>query len=168
MPPDTRPRTVLDLVACKAAGRQISMLTCYDALFARLLQEAEIDVILVGDSLHQVLGGHETTLGATLDQMAQRLIVAAIEAHLARMTHHCAGETVLDLGIARAEDDQLTAGCDEVVDEPDQHVEALLRGEAADNREQWPGRVVDVETQFQRAPISCPVLGGIVTISRVE
>ncbi len=69
MPPDTRPRTVLDLVACKAAGRRISMLTCYDALFARLLQEAEIDVILVGDSLHQVLGGHETTLGATLDQM---------------------------------------------------------------------------------------------------
>jgi 3-methyl-2-oxobutanoate hydroxymethyltransferase len=45
------------------------MLTCYDALFARLLAAADIDVLLVGDSLHQVLGGHETTLGATLDQM---------------------------------------------------------------------------------------------------
>jgi 3-methyl-2-oxobutanoate hydroxymethyltransferase len=53
----------------KAEGRRIAMLTCYDALFARLLEEAETDVLLVGDSLHQVLGGHETTLGATLDEM---------------------------------------------------------------------------------------------------
>jgi 3-methyl-2-oxobutanoate hydroxymethyltransferase len=60
---------VVDLVAMKAAGRRIAMLTCYDALFARLLEEAETDVLLVGDSVHQVLGGHETTLGATLDQM---------------------------------------------------------------------------------------------------
>jgi 3-methyl-2-oxobutanoate hydroxymethyltransferase len=64
-----RPRNVLDLTAMKAAGRRIAMLTCYDAAFARLLQEAEVDVLLVGDSLHQVLGGHESTLGATLDQM---------------------------------------------------------------------------------------------------
>jgi len=69
MPADDRPRNVLDLAAMKAAGRRIAMLTCYDALFARLLDEADTDVLLVGDSLHQVLGGHETTLGATLDQM---------------------------------------------------------------------------------------------------
>ena len=69
MPADARPRTILDLTAMKAAGRRIAMLTCYDAAFARLLEEAEIDMLLVGDSLHQVLGGHETTLGATLDQM---------------------------------------------------------------------------------------------------
>ena len=69
MPADARPRSVLELAALKAAGRRIAMLTCYDALFARLLEEAETDVLLVGDSLHQVLGGHETTLGATLDQM---------------------------------------------------------------------------------------------------
>jgi 3-methyl-2-oxobutanoate hydroxymethyltransferase len=66
---DARPRTILDLAAMKATGRRIAMLTCYDAAFARLLEEAQIDVLLVGDSLHQVLGGHETTLGATLDQM---------------------------------------------------------------------------------------------------
>jgi 3-methyl-2-oxobutanoate hydroxymethyltransferase len=69
MPADSRPRTVPDLAAMKAEGRRIAMLTCYDALFARLLEEAETDVLLVGDSLHQVLGGHETTLGATLDEM---------------------------------------------------------------------------------------------------
>src|SRR5690606_2320433 len=69
MTSDARPRTMRDLIAMKADGRRIVMLTCYDALFARLLEQATTDVLLVGDSLHQVLGGHETTLGATLDQM---------------------------------------------------------------------------------------------------
>ncbi|MDQ2670155.1 MAG: 3-methyl-2-oxobutanoate hydroxymethyltransferase [Gemmatimonadota bacterium] len=69
MTSDDRPRTMRDLVGMKGAGRKIVMLTCYDALFARLLEQAGTDVLLVGDSLHQVLGGHESTLGATLDQM---------------------------------------------------------------------------------------------------
>jgi 3-methyl-2-oxobutanoate hydroxymethyltransferase len=45
------------------------MLTCYDAVFARLLEDAGVDVLLVGDSLNQVIAGHETTLSTTLDQM---------------------------------------------------------------------------------------------------
>ena len=53
----------------KAAGRRIVMLTCYDAAFAQLLEQAEVDVLLVGDSVNQVLAGLETTLSATLDQM---------------------------------------------------------------------------------------------------
>jgi 3-methyl-2-oxobutanoate hydroxymethyltransferase len=44
------------------------MLTCYDATFARLLAP-EVDVLLVGDSVNQVIAGHETTLSATLDQL---------------------------------------------------------------------------------------------------
>src|SRR4051794_29908895 len=68
MTADPRPRTVLDLVAMKARGRKIAMLTCYDAMFARLIGP-EVDVLLVGDSVHQVVAGHETTLGATLDQL---------------------------------------------------------------------------------------------------
>ena len=44
-------------------------LTCYDALFARLLDESGVDVLLVGDSVNQVLAGAETTLSATLEQM---------------------------------------------------------------------------------------------------
>jgi 3-methyl-2-oxobutanoate hydroxymethyltransferase len=66
---DPRPMTVPDLLAMKAAGRRIVMLTCYDAAFARLLEQAEVDVLLVGDSVNQVLAGQETTLSATLDQM---------------------------------------------------------------------------------------------------
>jgi 3-methyl-2-oxobutanoate hydroxymethyltransferase len=53
----------------KAAGERIVMLTCYDALFAKLLDEAGVDILLVGDSLNQVLAGRRSTLSATLDQM---------------------------------------------------------------------------------------------------
>jgi 3-methyl-2-oxobutanoate hydroxymethyltransferase len=66
---DPRPLTVIDLLAMKTSGRRIVILTCYDAVFARLLEQAEVDVLLVGDSLNQVLAGHETTLSTTLDQM---------------------------------------------------------------------------------------------------
>ena len=66
---DPRPLTVTDLLSTKAAGRRLVMLTCYDAVFARLLEDAGVDVLLVGDSLNQVIAGHETTLSTTLDQM---------------------------------------------------------------------------------------------------
>ena len=66
---DPRPLTVTDLLSMKVAGRRIVVLTCYDAVFARLLEPAGVDVLLVGDSLNQVLAGHETTLSTTLDQM---------------------------------------------------------------------------------------------------
>ena len=69
MTADARPLTVTDLLTMKAAGRRIVVLTCYDAVFARLLEQADVDVLLVGDSLNQVLAGHETTLSTTLDQM---------------------------------------------------------------------------------------------------
>lgn len=66
---DPKPLAVTDLLSMKAAGRRIVMLTCYDAVFARHLEEAGVDVLLVGDSLNQVIAGHETTLSTTLDQM---------------------------------------------------------------------------------------------------
>src|SRR5437773_2369316 len=53
----------------KEKGERIVMLTCYDALFARLLDASGVDVLLVGDSVNQVLAGAESTLSATLDQM---------------------------------------------------------------------------------------------------
>jgi 3-methyl-2-oxobutanoate hydroxymethyltransferase len=68
MPADAQPRTPPDLIAMKAAGRKIAVLTCYDAAFARLLAP-EVDLLLVGDSVNQVVAGRETTLSATLDQL---------------------------------------------------------------------------------------------------
>lgn len=53
----------------KNRGEKISMLTAYDFSMARIVDEAGIDVILVGDSASNVMAGHETTLPITLDQM---------------------------------------------------------------------------------------------------
>ncbi|MGH7753567.1 MAG: 3-methyl-2-oxobutanoate hydroxymethyltransferase [Gemmatimonadales bacterium] len=61
--------TTRDLLAWKRDGRKIVMLTAYDALFARILDECGVDVLLVGDSVNQVLAGESSTLSATLDQM---------------------------------------------------------------------------------------------------
>lgn len=57
------------LLEMKEKGERIVALTCYDALFARLLDASGIDILLVGDSLNQVLAGAASTLSATLDQM---------------------------------------------------------------------------------------------------
>jgi 3-methyl-2-oxobutanoate hydroxymethyltransferase len=66
---DRRPFTVADALRQKAQGERLVVLTCYDALFAKLLDESGVDILLVGDSLNQVIAGAETTLSATLDQM---------------------------------------------------------------------------------------------------
>jgi 3-methyl-2-oxobutanoate hydroxymethyltransferase len=64
------PVTVSTLAAMKQRGERIACLTCYDASFARLLDSAGVDLMLVGDSLGMVLQGHATTVPVTLDQMA--------------------------------------------------------------------------------------------------
>jgi 3-methyl-2-oxobutanoate hydroxymethyltransferase len=51
------------------AGTRIAMLTAYDYTMARILDEAGVDVLLVGDSASNVMAGHETTLPVTLDHM---------------------------------------------------------------------------------------------------
>ena len=53
----------------KRDGEKISMLTAYDFTMAKMVDDAGIDVILVGDSASNVMAGHETTLPITLDQM---------------------------------------------------------------------------------------------------
>jgi 3-methyl-2-oxobutanoate hydroxymethyltransferase len=61
--------TVDRLAAAKAAGERIACLTAYDATFARQLDAAGVDVVLVGDSLGNVIQGHATTLPVTLEAM---------------------------------------------------------------------------------------------------
>lgn len=61
--------TVRSFAAMKKAGRKITMITAYDYTMAALLDGLEIDGLLVGDSLGQVVQGHDTTLPVTLDQM---------------------------------------------------------------------------------------------------
>jgi 3-methyl-2-oxobutanoate hydroxymethyltransferase len=63
------PISVATLAAMKARGERITCLTCYDASFARLMDAAGLDVLLVGDSLGMVLQGHGTTVPVTIEQM---------------------------------------------------------------------------------------------------
>ena len=68
--PPRKPMTLHRLAAMRAAGEKIAMLTCYDASFARLLDDAGVDVLLIGDSLGMTLQGRDSTLPVTLDDMA--------------------------------------------------------------------------------------------------
>jgi 3-methyl-2-oxobutanoate hydroxymethyltransferase len=61
--------TVPDLGRMKGAGERITMVTAYDWTFARLLDAAGVELLLVGDSLGNVIQGHDTTLPVTLDEM---------------------------------------------------------------------------------------------------
>ena len=61
--------TTHSLQEMKRDGQKIAMLTAYDYSFAKLLDKANIDILLVGDSASNVMGGHETTLPITLDEM---------------------------------------------------------------------------------------------------
>lgn len=61
--------TTHTLLKMKETGEKIAMLTAYDFSFGRIIDEAGIEIILVGDSASNVMAGHETTLPITLDQM---------------------------------------------------------------------------------------------------
>src|SRR5215831_13328377 len=65
----TRRITVRDLAAAKARGEKWPMLTAYDALTARIFDEAGIPVLLVGDSAAMVVYGHDSTLPVTVDDL---------------------------------------------------------------------------------------------------
>ncbi len=69
MPAKIRPVTIPQLQQWKQVGRRITMLTAWDFLFAEILDQAGVDIILVGDSLGMVALGYPTTLPVTLEQM---------------------------------------------------------------------------------------------------
>jgi len=61
--------TVRDFIARKASGEKLVVVTAYDALFGRLVDESGVDAVLVGDSLGNVVAGLDSTIPVTLDQM---------------------------------------------------------------------------------------------------
>ncbi|MBJ2176147.1 3-methyl-2-oxobutanoate hydroxymethyltransferase [Aureibaculum sp. A20] len=73
--------TTKSLVEMKRNNRKIAMLTAYDYTMAKIIDNAGIDIILVGDSASNVMAGHETTLPITLDQMIYHAssVIRAIE-----------------------------------------------------------------------------------------
>jgi 3-methyl-2-oxobutanoate hydroxymethyltransferase len=71
------PVNVSTLQKMKADGDKIACLTCYDASFAVLLDDAEVDVVLVGDSLGMVIQGHDTTVPVTMEHIIYHSKVVA-------------------------------------------------------------------------------------------
>ncbi len=71
------PVNVSTLQKMKAEGEKIACLTCYDASFAVLVDDAEVDVVLVGDSLGMVIQGHDTTVPVTMDHVVYHSTVVA-------------------------------------------------------------------------------------------
>ncbi len=68
-PAAVRPLSVRDFIARRRSGEKLVMVTAYDALFGRLVDEAGVDAVLVGDSLGNVIAGLPSTIPVTLDQM---------------------------------------------------------------------------------------------------
>ena len=74
----TKPSLTLDhLAAMKRDGEKIAMLTCYDATFARAMDQAGVDIILVGDSLGMVVQGSATTVAVTVEEVAYHVACVA-------------------------------------------------------------------------------------------
>ena len=66
---DQKPLKLGDFAKMRATGEKIAMLTCYDSSFASLLERAGVEMLLVGDSLGNVLQGHSSTLPVTMEHM---------------------------------------------------------------------------------------------------
>ncbi|HEY0661361.1 MAG TPA: 3-methyl-2-oxobutanoate hydroxymethyltransferase [Lysobacter sp.] len=75
--PNDKPWTVPMLAEAKHDGRKLAMLTCYDAGFARTIDAAGIDLVLVGDSLGMVVQGHNSTLPVTVEATAYHVACVA-------------------------------------------------------------------------------------------
>ena len=69
--------SVPQLAQARAAGRRLAMLTCYDASFARVLDDAGIDLLLIGDSLGMVVQGHDSTLPVRVEDIAYHTAAVA-------------------------------------------------------------------------------------------
>jgi 3-methyl-2-oxobutanoate hydroxymethyltransferase len=79
--PNTPCRSSGDFLRAKSEGRKLSMVTCYDYTFARLLSKSSIDGILVGDSAAMVVYGHDSTLPASVEMMRLHTVAVARGAH---------------------------------------------------------------------------------------
>src|SRR5437588_7443277 len=147
----------------KQAGERITMLTAYDASFARLLDQAQIDVLLVGDSLGMVVQGHDTTLPVTLDQMVYHCAAVARGTERA----HLVGD--MPFGSYQAGADEAVKNAVRIVAEG--HMEAVkLEGgaEYAEVIDRITCAGIPVMGHIGLTPHSVHKLGGYVVQGRAE
>jgi len=109
--------TIHTLRQMKERGEKIAVLTAYDATFARLLDEAGADVLLVGDSLGMVVQGHDTTLPVTLDEIAyhtRAVVRGARRAHVVGDMPFMSYQASIEQGVANAGRLMKEGGCHSV------------------------------------------------------
>src|SRR4028119_1352024 len=115
--------TTNTLQKLKSSGEKISMITAYDFSFAKLFDEAGIDVILVGDSASNVMAGPETTLPITLDQMIYHA------SSVIRGTSRCLIVVDLPFGAYQSNSDIALASAIRIMKETGAHAIKLEGGE---------------------------------------
>lgn len=107
----------------KVSGEKVTMLTAYDFSFAKIIDAAGIDVILVGDSASNVMAGHETTLPITLDQMIYHA------SSVVRGTSRCLVVVDLPFGSYQSNPDIALASAIRIMKETGAHAIKLEGGE---------------------------------------
>ncbi len=139
--------TINELRRMKESGEKIAMVTAYDATAARIVADAGVDAVLVGDSLGMVVQGQETTLPVTLEQMVYH--AAAVRRGLARSSGraHLVGD--MPFGSYQASADEAVKAATRLVSEGG--VEAVKLEGGAD--------FVEVIRRIARAGV--PVMGHI-------
>jgi 3-methyl-2-oxobutanoate hydroxymethyltransferase len=155
--------TINTLRKMKQAGERITMLTAYDATFARLFDSAGIEVLLVGDSLGMVIQGHDTTLPVTMDQMVYHC------ANVARTTEtaHLVGD--MPFGSYQASPEEAVKNAVRLIAEG--HMEAVKLEGGAEYAEVVSRIVragVPVMGHIGLTPQSVHKLGGYVLQGRTE
>jgi 3-methyl-2-oxobutanoate hydroxymethyltransferase len=127
--------TIHTLRKKKSAGQKIAMVTCYDATFARLLDAAEVDILLVGDSLGMVVQGQTTTLPVTLDEMIYHCRAVArgtSKAHIVGDMPFMSYQTSIEAGLMNAGRMMKEGACEAVkLEGGAQHAELVSRLVAA-------------------------------------
>ncbi len=95
--------TLSTVLKRKSDGKKLSMVTCYDAAFARLVDESGVDMVLVGDSLGNVMLGHDSTIPVTLQDMIHHSAAVArvlskpfLVIDMPFMTYHVSVEQALE------------------------------------------------------------------------
>ena len=155
--------TIHTLRKMKQAGERISMLTAYDASFARLLDRAGIEVLLVGDSLGMVVQGHDTTLPVTMDQMVYHC------AAVSRATEHAHLVGDLPFGSYQTSADEAVKNAMRIVSEGGVESVKLEGGaEYADIVRRIVRAGVPVMGHIGLTPQSVHKLGGYVVQGRTE
>ncbi|GAB3426257.1 3-methyl-2-oxobutanoate hydroxymethyltransferase [Niabella aquatica] len=115
--------TTNTLMMMKQAGEKIAMLTAYDYSFAKIIDGAGIDVILVGDSASNVMAGYETTLPITLDHMIYHA------SSVIRAIHRCLVVVDLPFGTYQSNSEIALASAIRIMKETGAHAIKLEGGE---------------------------------------